>query len=227
MHLPSDPHVVLRRNHVFDLDGTILDSFPVVAKIFGDVMAQEGVPAADASAYLYANTHARIKLVIPQLLAGRTVSDARIAELYEDFQQRFNASKAEFFPTALPALRALRRRVKGLYLSSLSSDELVTARLEHGGITTGIFDLAFGSTKLTKGPAHVESFARHAGMAQGAFARHAVMWGDTAFDMEMASQAGMYAIGIIGTLTAEELLAAGADEAVPSVAERLAAAGIT
>jgi phosphoglycolate phosphatase-like HAD superfamily hydrolase len=223
MALPKSSDVIYRRFHVFDMDGTILDSFPVVASIFGDVMAQEGVPAKVASDFLYANTHERVKVLIPQLCAahGLPVNTMRSAELYDDFQTRFDASEAEFFPRAIKSLRALRPCAKGLFLSSLSPDKLVERRLASGGIDDGLFDLQLGSTKTMKGTAHVQRFAKMVGTKPGDFAKHAVLWGDTAFDMEMAQENRMYAIGVIGTLTGEQLLAAGADEVTSSVSARL------
>jgi phosphoglycolate phosphatase len=224
MAIPRASDVIHRRYHVFDLDGTILDSFPEVANIFARVLAPHGVSPAAAKRYLYAHTHQRVKVAIPALFAelGLPAPSEELNEaLYAEFKERFDASEAEFFPGAIRSLRALRPRVQGMFLSSLSSDALVERRLTQGGITAGIFDQALGSTKLTKGLAHIDRFAKHAGVKPGAFAKHAVLWGDTAFDMELAASAGIHAIGIVGTLTAEQLTAAGADEVTTSVAGRL------
>jgi phosphoglycolate phosphatase-like HAD superfamily hydrolase len=224
MAIPRASDVINRRYHIFDMDGTILDSFPEVAKIFAEVLAPHGVPAEAAKRYLYANTHQRVKVAIPALFAelglpapSTETNDA----IYAEFGRLFDTSDAAFFPGAIRSLRALRPRVQGLFLSSLSPDALVERRLRNGGIHTGVFHEALGSTKFTKGPTHIERFAKHVSTRPGHFAKHAVFWGDTAFDMELAQAAGIYAIGIVGTLTAEQLVAAGADETTRSVAGRL------
>lgn len=214
------PLFTLQNFHIFDLDGTILDSFPVVADIFAEVTAPYGVPADAAKAVLYANTHERILVLLPRLFreCGIPVRQEDIDATYADFQRRFEDSEADFFPDAIDTLRRAKDRGCTLFLSSLSSDSLVERRLRHGGIEKGVFAMHLGSTRLLKGEAHVRAFAEHLGLEPRAFTSRAVLWGDTGFDMQMATDHGLFGVGVIGTLTKEELKKAGATTTVPAIA---------
>lgn len=205
--------------HVFDMDGTILDSFPAAADTFADVVAPHGVPADEARAAFYRNTHSRLADLMPQFFRERgTPLDAETVEkLHSDFEKRFELTDAEFYPGAIDALRKLRKKGKRLFLSSMSSDSLVERRMRHGKIEDDLFTLRFGRSKLLKGPLHIDAFATHLHLTMDAFTSATVMWGDTTFDMHLAVATGMFPIGIIGTLSAEELMDAGARVVLPAV----------
>lgn len=206
---------------VFDLDGTLLDSFPEVRRIFLDVVleADPDLPLQTATDFFNANTHQRVRDLLPRLFAehGHPKDEAAIAEMYDAFCVAFDASEASYFPHAIDTIRHLRHKGCSPFLSSLSPDHLVARRLAHLDVPRDLFQLALGSTRLRKGPLHIAEFARMYDCTPKTFAANAIMWGDTAYDMQMAKAAGMYAIGVSGTLTPEELVAAGADEVVPSV----------
>ena len=209
------------RYGVFDCDGTLVDSIPFCGDIFADVVSPLGVPRADALEYYSRTTGTPMREQYRGILSGHgiTYDDAEIEDLRKTFDRRFLALDVKYFPRARRTLAALARRQK-LFLSSAAPDAAVWKRLVDGDAARH-FTLAYGSTAIPKGPRHLEVFAEVVGMDLRDLAQCAYFCGDSETDMRIGHEAGLYAIGVRGTVSDARLRAAGAQRLVTSVAELL------
>lgn len=210
------------RYGVFDNDGTLVDSMGYCAPFFADVVTRLGVPHAAAVAYYRRTVGKPMREQYREALAahGIAFSDGDIESLRRDFDRRFLETDVKFFPGARRALRVLSRRQR-LFLSSAAPDACVLKRLAAGNVAR-YFTVAYGSNAVPKGRRHLELFADVADMTLEDFAERAYFCGDGEVDMDIASRAGLYAIGIRGTVSDARLRRAGARRIVSSVGELLA-----
>ena len=141
-------------------------------------------------------------------------------DLRKAFDRQFLALDMKFFPRARRTLATLARRQK-LFLSSAAPDAAVWKRIVGGGAAKH-FTLAYGSTAIPKGPRHLEVFAEVIGMDLRDFAERAYFCGDSEADMRIGSLAGLYTIGVSGTVSDARLWRAGARRIIASVDELLA-----
>jgi phosphoglycolate phosphatase len=88
-------------------------------------------------------------------------------------------------------------------------------------VNHGVFDLFVTLQTADRHPSKPHPAMLHAAMAEaGAAPAETVVIGDTAYDIEMASAAGVRALGVAwGYHEAEELLAAGAEAVAQTAAE--------
>jgi phosphoglycolate phosphatase-like HAD superfamily hydrolase len=207
---------------VFDNDGTLVDSIPFCEGIFADVVAAYGIPKAEAMEYYARTTGKPMRDQYRGILSAHDIAfdDADIEGLRKQFDRRFLALDVKFFPRARRTLAALARRQK-LFLSSAAPDAAVWKRLV-GGDAAKHFTLAYGSSAIPKGPRHLEVFAEVVGMTLDDFAERAYFCGDSEADMDIGRRAGMYTIGVRGTVSDSRLWNAGARRIVASVGELLA-----
>lgn len=206
---------------VFDCDGTLVDSIPFCGDIFADVLSPLGVSRAMAIEFYSRTTGQPMREQYRGILGAHGVpfGDDDIERLRKSFDQKFLALDVPYFPRVKRTIAALAKR-QTLFLSSAAPDAAVWKRLTSGNAHRH-FAQGYGSTAAPKGPRHLELFAEVVGMELQDFAARAYFCGDSEADMHIGSQAGLYAIGVRGTVSDERLWNAGARRLVTSVAELL------
>lgn len=196
---------------IFDCDGTLVDGQHAITAAMGTAFASLGLPEPSAAA---------VKRVV-----GLALADA-IALLHPGGAVATQAALADGYVEAFGALRRTGETREWLYPGVLDG---LAAIVESGwllGMATGKSRRGALATLSSHGL--VESFATvqtadraagkpspdmiHRALAEtGVSAERAVMIGDTTYDMEMAHNAGVVAIGVDwGYHHPTELLAAGA-----------------
>lgn len=203
---------------VFDLDGTLLNSITACHDAYAYSVARFGIERDVAVAHYHTTTGLPLRQQYRLLFEQERVNAEGVTfdELQSAFDEVFGTRPASFFDGALTTVQTLQQAGTMLFLSSASSDAVVAKRLRDGLITEA-FTLALGSTAVPKGQRHIERFFRSVGATPHEFAQRGVFIGDGETDMRIGRAAGMYAIGVAGTVSAERLRAAGAHRVVPSV----------
>jgi len=227
-HVATDPPTLKPieglRAVLFDLDGTLADSEPLIAQAVSESCAAFGYTvAAEAVAE-------RIGPPMPVMLQSLLpigLDEALV--IYDEYQARYNGTfvpQTEPLPGAVDLLDALRTR--GVPIA------VVTNKNELGGKTlveamgwTSRFEVVVGMDTSPQAKPAPDS-AWHALRVMGAKATEAAFVGDSVADMGCGAAAGMRAVIGIGVPKREALRAAGGTHLVADlggVSALLAAAG--
>lgn len=197
---------------VFDCDGTLVDGQAAVCTAMDAAFAAHGLPRPD-----HHLVRRSVGLSLPQ--AVRTL----LPEADDDLRQGIDLA----YRNAFRAAREAGELVEPLYAGVR---EVLDALLDDGwllGVATGKSDRGLehclASHGLSRHFATLQTADRHpskphpamleaALFEAGAMPQHAVMIGDTAYDMVMAVNAGVRALGVDwGYHTPAELVDAGAE----------------
>ncbi|MFA6603976.1 MAG: HAD hydrolase-like protein [Patescibacteria group bacterium] len=211
------------RYGIFDMDGTLIDSMQPCLKIFADLVASYGLDEAAARDSFAAATSAKLTDIFRQTInaAGDNPTDKEIASLFLEFERRIRLVPIDYLAGAKRLLRALAGKGVTIFVSSGSPDETVSRRLG-SELARGRFKLTLGSTAIPKGPLHIQAFADAAGVCITEFARDCFYCGDSEMDMLIGHRFDLYTVGVLGTITAERLRAAGARRVIPGIDALLA-----
>ena len=198
---------------VFDVDGTLVDSQNMIVatmhKAFGELGA-----ALPSRAQVLSTVGLSLDEAFAELAPG--LDPAARAQAVEQYRAAANALRAKggdaapLYPGARAALRALNAQDHTLL-------GVATGKARRGlDHICAAHDLdGFFVTRQTadQHPSKPHPSMLEAALTEtGSEARHAVMIGDTSYDMEMGRAAGMRAIGVSwGYHPRERLTAAGAD----------------
>mgnify|MGYP003114730994 CR=1 FL=1 len=204
---------------LFDCDGTIADSCGLICDIMRRVFAEHGLPEPED-----AETRGIIGLSL-DVAIGRlhpTAEPPLLAAMVEGYRRTFRASRADerFRETLFPGMKAL--------IDRLSAREDVLLAMVTGKSRSGVaaicetHDMEFHAVRTADDcpskphPAMVEECCAEFGLDP----RHALVVGDSVFDIEMARTAGASALGVAwGTHEAAPLLASGAYAVAETVDE--------
>lgn len=197
---------------IFDCDGTLVDSQHLIVEAIGAAFAANGLPAPARSRVL---RHVGLSVAEAMAAISESLDEVLLANLAASYRAAFASlrQKPDFtepmYPGARETVEALARD-KGFLLG------IATGKSRRG------VDLFLGRENLTPLFATLQTAddapsKPHPGMIlrameeTGAAPERTVMIGDTSYDMQMAVNAGVTAIGVDwGYHTAEELLEAGA-----------------
>ncbi len=180
-----------------DLDGTLIDTMPILADLATDVLHEMyGMPRGLARD-MYLGTSG-----LPFIRQLDTIcpGDARNA----DASARFEASKparcnaARMTPETRRALADLQRRGTRIVVSSNNGVENVAAFVASSDFA---FDLVLGydGKGLAKGAPHIDKASRAFGVARADM----VFTGDSLHDGDIAEREGLRFVGVTGTFSRE------------------------
>ncbi len=215
---------------VFDCDGTLVDSQHAIVSTMAAAFEAAGLPAPDAAAVRRV-VGLSLESAVARLLEGADgapSADAldrqsqRLAELYRRafHELRSDADYREpLFPGARDALAGLHALQVLLGIATGKGRRGLLATLESHGLAD--FFVTLQTADSAPGKPHPGMLER--AMAETGSAPHdTVLVGDTVFDIEMARNAGVTAIGVSwGYHEAEELAAAGATRVIDSFSQLL------
>ncbi len=207
--------MTVKKLAVFDVDGTLIDSRSSIFRAAVEAANEIGV-----SAPTYDDVRAIVGLSLFEALAKMrpdldTATIGAYTDAYKNAFIRFHAEPDFFdalYPGAAVLLAALKAEGWTLGMATGQSRRGVNRNLDvHAW--HDVFDCTFCADD---GPSKPHPHMLNRNMeATGFTTEHTVMIGDTAHDITMARQAGVYAIGVTwGFHTVDELFAAGADEIV-------------
>lgn len=208
---------------LFDFDGTLVDSQHSIVAAFAKACSDHGIQGVDPASI---RRHIGLPLVAAieaNLPEAHRAKSGEIAESYKLAHRALalDSNHDPLFPGAFDAVKALKRAGALLGIATGKGRRGLTATLEKRGLS-GEFDVL---RSADDGPGKpdpwmVNSTLEELGIGLG----DAIVVGDTSFDMLMARNAGVAAIGVgWGYHPENELIAAGAISVVPTFDALLAA----
>ena len=205
---------------VFDCDGTLIDGQAAICDAMERAFATFALPAPDRNTVRRA-VGLSLPVALRRLLPD--ADDAMHRDLVQAYKQHFRASR-EAGTLSQPLFDGLREVLDGLRAAGWQLG-VATGMSERGlrhclaahGLTDHFITLQTADHHPSKPhPAMLEAALFEAAAQPG----NAVMIGDTAYDMAMAAEIGVRAIGVAwGYHTPEELLSAGAETVAADPAE--------
>jgi phosphoglycolate phosphatase len=206
---------------VFDCDGTIVDSQHLIAAAMAETFSAAGMtPPSTASVRRVVGLS--LERAIAHLLPEDRVAEAeRLADAYKHVFQRLRADPATpqdpLFPLAGETLRELAAADYLLGVATGKSRRGLKVTLERHGLAELFAIVQTADDAPSKpDPTMLRQAMTEAGMA----ANETIVIGDTVFDMMMAANAGVRALGVAwGYHEPAELATAGALAVLDSFAE--------
>lgn len=180
---------------VFDLDGTLVDTFADIAAAATYALQKQGRPAVDA-VEVRPHVGAGGRNLMKGLL-GEGASEVQINQAFVDWKEYYTAHPADFthaYPSVLETLEELRQRRVKMAILSNKSHSLILAILEKLDMLSD-FDFVQGEetgVPLKPNPAQLEKLMRQIGVSPG----ETMMVGDGVADMQVAHNAGVVAVGV-------------------------------
>jgi len=199
------------RAAVFDLDGTLLDTTPVIGELLSGVLIELGRPRSRA------DIDRTIGQPLESSVAGLLGTDVldpltttAVARYRERFGERVSARGPDLlFPGVPEGLAALAGAGISCALVTSKHGRAAGALLAATGLASH-FPVTVTDNMVAHGKPHPES-AERAADALGVPAAECACVGDAVTDMMMAVAAGMIPVGVgYGAATPAELAAAGA-----------------
>jgi phosphoglycolate phosphatase len=194
---------------IFDCDGTLVDSQINICTAMADAFADAGLALPDPAA-----VRRIVGLSLPEAIAvlAPEADAAGIAERYKSCFHRMRLEgrvEEPLYEGVAEMLDAMEAAGWLLGVATGKSDRGLRLLLEHHGLAHRFVTLQTADRHPSKPhPAMIEQALADAGAER----IHAVMIGDTSFDIAMAHNAGVRAIGVAwGYHDTAELLAEGAD----------------
>lgn len=206
---------------VFDCDGTIVDSQHLIAAAMAETFSAEGL-MPPTTALVRRVVGLSLEQAIARLLPQDRVPDAaRLADAYKHVFQRLRSDpimpQDPLFPLARETLRELAAGDYLLGIATGKSRRGLEVTLERHGLA----DLFATVQTADDAPSKPDPAMLRQAMAETAAAPgETIVVGDTVFDMMMAANAGVRALGVAwGYHAPEELRTAGAFAVLDGFAE--------
>jgi HAD superfamily hydrolase (TIGR01509 family) len=194
---------------IFDWDGTIVDTLPLIYRANATVLGELGIVITREwfrEQYTPDWRRGYRELGVPESLWERTSG-------------RWAEEMGRMRPRALPWARGALRRLRGhgvrLGLVTASTRAVVEPNLERLNLL-GVFETAWYGDDVRNGKPHPEALLL-ALRALDVSAADTVYVGDTPVDLEMAQAAGTAFAAVGSTTSADAFRAAGADRVWPGV----------
>jgi phosphoglycolate phosphatase-like HAD superfamily hydrolase len=208
---------------IFDLDGTLLDTMGPLAEIFVAMWQKRSVPeAVSRPIYIREVGKGPRPQFVEVLKATEALDEALVDTLTAEYWAACEAHEPAPFPETVEVLDALRRAGHTLVVSSGGKPDFVARNARLTGID-GFFSLMLGSDPQTpgmaKGPGHFGLIRQALGLEEAQLRSAGVFIGDGVFDMQVAREAGLPAIGRLTGANHEAMRRAGADHLIADLRE--------
>ncbi|GET28720.1 HAD family hydrolase [Prolixibacter sp. SD074] len=205
---------------IFDLDGTLLDTIEDIADSMNRVLRENDLPTHDTEAYQLF-TGSGIKNMVRKALPESHRDEATIQAYFETMYNLYKencVNKTKPYDGITDMLDELASRNLKLAILSNKADEM-TQKTARALLPAEYFDIISGLTdEALKKPNPQKALQMSNDM--GVDPKEMIYVGDTDVDMQTASNAGMYAVGVLwGFRGEEELRANGAQKVLKNSSE--------
>lgn len=205
MHKQSapSPDAPLYQAMIFDLDGTLANTIPTVARLYSQVLRQHtGRVWTLAELLQYFGPPEDI--IFERITNDKTLSATMLAEYYR-LSETHGAEFQAFAGIAdvLTSLQALGVRL-GVFTSGVTAAALI--RLRHAGLLD-FFEAVIGGDQVTNYKPHPEGLQRLLDQFEAA-PQTALFIGDSPLDVQAGHAAGVKTVGVLWGAGSREALAA-------------------
>jgi phosphoglycolate phosphatase len=203
---------------IFDFDGTLVDSAPGIVDVMKQVVGEYNLPQTifDEWQHLVGVTLMRqMELIFPNHPEDFWLE---VAQRYRAIYDVRNVEMCPPFPGLGQMLEELKKASVMIAIVSSKRRNLIEPVLAHHSISA-YFSLVVGSQDVSNHKPHPEA-VHHTVDKLGMSHHEAVVIGDSIYDLDMARNAGVDAIGVTTGIHTKEILAkAEPREIVGSLAE--------
>jgi phosphoglycolate phosphatase len=208
---------------LFDLDGTLLDTLEDIADAVNRVLARHHYPTYPIVAYRYfvgEGARTLVRRVLPDQARNEETTDRLYAEFREEYARNWNATTRPYdgVPAMLDGL--VERGLKIAVLSNKPDD--FTRKCVRELLGKWTFDAVLGQQdKIPPKPDPAGAF--HIVKKVGVPPERILYAGDSSIDMQTATAARMFPVGVLwGFRTREELESSGARAIIEAPGDLLA-----
>jgi pyrophosphatase PpaX len=203
---------------VFDVDGTLLDTYPIVRQTYIDVLSHHVPPIPYNETLLQSFFGPPLYDTFLGLVHDE--EEAReLVNLYRQQNKLNNPQYLKVFPEATHFIETLH--AQGVKLGILSNK--IKDAIFEGFALVGfpnVFDIIIGYEDVRHPKPHPEGLLH----IRELFQEDLIMVGDSIYDMEVARRAGALAIGVTwGNTSRNDLMASGATKVVETFTELMEA----
>ena len=207
---------------LFDLDGTLIDSLEDLADAVNRMLVESGYPQQPLSVfpkYIGDGAHKLVERALPE----EAREEGKIQLALQGYMRHYEDTwdkKSKPYPGMVELLQDLRSRGYQIGVLSNKPHDFTVKCCTHF-FASGTFDLVFGQRPhiaRKPDPAGALETLHHFGCSPA----EAYYLGDSGVDMQLASNAGMYGVGVLwGFRGEEELRENGAKRLIASPEELL------
>lgn len=207
---------------IFDLDGTLLDTIEDIADSMNQVLSENNLPIHDTEAYrLFVGSGIRnlVKKALPESHRDETTIQAYFETMYRLYKENC-VNKTRPYDGITDLLDELASRDLKLAILSNKADEM-TQQTAGTLLPEAYFSIIAGLTDESLKKPNPQK-ALQMSKEMGIDPKEMIYVGDTDVDMQTATNAGMYAVGVLwGFRGEEELHANGAKKLISHPSELL------
>jgi len=200
---------------VFDMDGTLVDSMQLHARVFGHLLNEFfNVPCEFGIEFYLSTAGHPLDRQFVDALKTQGVIVSSVEMMIDAFWRRIEAADVSLFPDVAPAIVELRRAGYILAVTSGCTPMVVSARLSKArigecfAVTLGT---VYSNPDFAKGEGHLRILKKSLGVSEFEIRTNSAIVGDAVFDVRLAKAAKMLAIGRITADNQNVLREAGAD----------------
>jgi beta-phosphoglucomutase-like phosphatase (HAD superfamily) len=188
---------------IFDIDGTIIDSMPFHTRSWEVFLARRGMPTVGED--FFRRTAGRTGIEVMRELFGPLTDDDAHAMTREKEAIYRELFAPEFREVAGFTAFARAAKVAGVRLACATAGDPDNIRFAVGGLRLqGFFDAAVGAHDVARGKPEPDLFLLAADRV-GVAPAHCLVFEDAPLGIEAARRAGMRAVAIASTVSADEL----------------------
>lgn len=203
---------------IFDMDGTLVDSFPLFSRLVEKFLKERSIPCTSSSLREAINENENFwEVLLPE---EEGVKEKVIKEAEEFF--RFHLHSCDVFPQAKDVIQKIRER--GIKTALIGTDwDLKTTKslFKKAGIEIGsFFDYTFTDLPYHERRKSLKESLIGAFSALSASPYRTVYVGDRVLDIRTGKELGLVTVGVLtGVGEREELYEAGADHVIGDLEE--------
>lgn len=189
---------------IFDFDGTLVDSAPGIIDVMRDIIVEYELHEDIL-------THWRDLIGVPlgkqmEIIFPNHTEDfwLEVADRYRAIYDGKTIEICPLFPDLITMLDDLKAAGIKITIASSKRRPLIEVVLEHHKLSS-YFEIVVGATDITHHKPHPES-VHHTVKLLGMDHQETVVIGDSIYDLEMAKNAGVDAIGVTTGIHSAEIL---------------------
>lgn len=194
---------------IFDMDGVIVDSEPVIMKAALDALRAGGINASKEDFIPYIGAGEEHFIIEPCKRAGKVELTEKIMnDMFVNFEK--NIKEMRVFPSAKPLIEKLKDLGYTLSLVSSAAERKLMASLRAAEIDPSVFSVILSGNDVTEKKPSPAPYLL-AAEKLGADSADCLVIEDAVSGVKSAKAAGMQCAAVTTSFSGEQLKAAGAD----------------